>query len=58
MFAVVLAGSMTFSQLVSSGYCSEVASVLNDSVKQGFMKQRQVDRILRHCRKYENKSDG
>lgn len=58
MFAVALAGSMAFSQLISSGYCSEVASVLNDSVKQGFMKQSQVDRILKHCRKYETKFDG
>ena len=58
MFAVVLAASMTFSQLISSGYCSEVATVLNDSVKRGSLKQREADKILRHCRKNEHKFDG
>ena len=58
MFAIVLAGSMAFSQLISSGYCSEVASVLNESLKEGYMKQSQVDRIIKHCRKYETKFDG
>lgn len=58
MFTVVLTASMTFSQFISSGYCSEVATVLNDSVKRGSLKQRDADKILKRCRKNEHKFDG
>lgn len=58
MFAIVLAASLIIYPPVSSHYCSEVATELNDAVKRGSLKQRSADKILKRCIKNEHKFDG
>lgn len=58
MFAVALAASLIIYPPISSHYCSEVATVLNDAVERGSLKQRRADKILKRCIKNEHRFDG